>query len=71
MTVKVVVVPVPGGEPITSADVVARCRERLASYKRPRYVEFLCADELPRSTTGKLQRHLLAARGASDDQRVD
>jgi fatty-acyl-CoA synthase len=70
-TVKVVVVPVPGGEPITSADVVARCRERLASYKRPRYVEFLCADELPRSTTGKLQRHLLAARGASDDQRVD
>ena len=69
-TVKVVVVRAPGTEPITSAEVVARCREHLASYKRPRYVEFLSADELPRSTTGKLQRHVLAARGATDDQRV-
>ena len=68
-TVKVVVVRTPGGE-ITAEEVVARCRERLASYKRPRYVEFLGADELPRSTTGKLQRHVLAERGARDGERI-
>lgn len=69
-TVKVVVVRAPGTEPVTADEIVARCRERLASYKRPHYVEFLTADELPRSTTGKLQRHVLAGRGATDDQRV-
>ncbi|HZD67031.1 MAG TPA: class I adenylate-forming enzyme family protein [Acidimicrobiales bacterium] len=69
-TVKVVVVRAPGSEPVTAEEIVACCRERLASYKRPRYVEFLGADELPRSTTGKLQRHVLVARGGRDDQRV-
>jgi len=33
----------------------------LAGYKRPRFVEFMDADRLPRSTTGKLLRHELAA----------
>ncbi|TCK26017.1 fatty-acyl-CoA synthase [Pseudonocardia endophytica] len=69
-TVKVVVVRAPGTEPVTAGEIVGRCRERLASYKRPHYVEFLTADQLPRSTTGKLQRHVLAERGATDDQRV-
>ncbi|MFR9806017.1 class I adenylate-forming enzyme family protein [Pseudonocardia sp. RS010] len=68
-TVKVVVVPAPGERPTAEA-VVARCRERLASYKRPHYVEFLSAAELPRSTTGKLQRHVLAERGARPTEEV-
>jgi acyl-CoA synthetase (AMP-forming)/AMP-acid ligase II len=69
-TVKVVVVRAPGTTPVTAEEIVSRCRERLASYKRPHYVEFLTADQLPRSTTGKLQRHVLAERGATDEQRV-
>jgi acyl-CoA synthetase (AMP-forming)/AMP-acid ligase II len=68
-TVKVVVVPAPGARP-SAEEIVARCRERLASYKRPHYVEFLAADQLPRSTTGKLQRHLLAERGARPSEEV-
>lgn len=57
--VKAAVVRRPGAE-LGAADVVAWCRERLAGYKRPRYVQFMAAEELPRSTTGKLQRHELA-----------
>jgi acyl-CoA synthetase (AMP-forming)/AMP-acid ligase II len=58
-TVKVVVVRHPGAE-LSAAEVVAWCRDRLAGYKRPHYVRFMAAEELPRSTTGKLQRHELA-----------
>jgi acyl-CoA synthetase (AMP-forming)/AMP-acid ligase II len=68
-TVKVVVVRAPGAE-VTAAQIVERCRERLAGFKRPRYVEFVAAQELPRSTTGKLQRHVLAERGAAETERA-
>ncbi|MBN9109154.1 MAG: acyl--CoA ligase [Pseudonocardia sp.] len=68
-TVKVVVVRAPGGS-VTGDEVVAWCRERLAAFKRPHFVEFVDASELPRSTTGKLQRHLLAERGADEKERV-
>jgi acyl-CoA synthetase (AMP-forming)/AMP-acid ligase II len=42
---------------MTEADVETICRRDLASYKRPRQVHFVGFDELPRSTTGKIQRH--------------
>ncbi|MDA1100863.1 MAG: class I adenylate-forming enzyme family protein [Proteobacteria bacterium] len=47
---------------LTADDLMARCREHLSSYKRPKEIIFLAADELPRSTTGKVQRHELEAR---------
>lgn len=68
-TVKIVVVRSPGAE-VTGKEIVAWCRERLAAFKRPHFVEFVDAAALPRSTTGKLQRHLLAERGAHDGERV-
>jgi acyl-CoA synthetase (AMP-forming)/AMP-acid ligase II len=68
-TVKVAIVRAPGAD-ITAQEVVERCRERLAGFKCPRYVAFLDAAEIPRSTTGKLQRHVLAARGAQESERV-
>jgi len=68
-TVKVAVVRAPGAE-VTGSEIVERCRERLAGFKCPRYVAFLDAADIPRSTTGKLQRHVLAARGADPSERV-
>jgi fatty-acyl-CoA synthase len=68
-TVKVAVVRAPGTD-VTAAEIVERCRERLAGFKCPRYVAFLDAADIPRSTTGKLQRHVLAARGADPSERV-
>lgn len=39
------------------------CRDRLAGFTRPRYVEFVASERIPRSATGKLQRHELSNGG--------
>ena len=38
-------------------DIIEYCRENMAAYKRPRWVEFV--DELPKTATGKIQRYKL------------
>ncbi|MHC0055573.1 MULTISPECIES: class I adenylate-forming enzyme family protein [Roseobacteraceae] len=38
------------------------CRENLAGYKRPREFLFIAFEDFPRSTSGKIQRHMLEAR---------
>ena len=63
-TIKAVIVLRPGAA-LTAEEITVHCRAHLASYKRPRYVQFVSAAEIPRSTTGKILRHDLAARGAS------
>jgi malonyl-CoA/methylmalonyl-CoA synthetase len=42
---------------IDTADLEARCREKLASFKIPRRFEVI--DKLPRNALGKVQKHLL------------
>ncbi|MBL8588340.1 MAG: AMP-binding protein [Methylobacteriaceae bacterium] len=42
---------------LTEEDVRAICRDKLASYKRPREVRLIALEAFPRSTTGKIQRH--------------
>jgi benzoate-CoA ligase family protein len=48
------VVRAPGHDDVGAEDLIAWCREGLASFKRPRRIEF--TDELPKTATGKLQR---------------
>ena len=38
-------------------ELISYCRENMAQYKRPRWVEFV--DELPKTATGKIQRYKL------------
>ena len=45
-------------------------RTSLAGYKRPRLVEFVASERMPRSATGKLQRHELAKWPIGEDQKV-
>jgi long-chain acyl-CoA synthetase len=47
------------GTSCTAAEIIAHCRQQLASYKIPRAVEFL--QDLPRNSTGKILRRALAA----------
>jgi malonyl-CoA/methylmalonyl-CoA synthetase len=54
-----VIVPKEGRTP-DAEDIIAFCRERLASYKKPRRVVFVAS--LPRNALGKVQKHLLAER---------
>lgn len=54
--VKVYVVP-NNGAALQEIAVKAHCRARLATYKIPKVIEFV--DALPRTSSGKIQRHLL------------
>ena len=38
-------------------ELVAYCRDKMADYKRPRWIEFV--DQLPKTATGKIQRFRL------------
>ena len=38
------------------------CRGKVAHYKPPKEVHFVEMEELSRSTSGKIQRHVLEAR---------
>jgi malonyl-CoA/methylmalonyl-CoA synthetase len=49
-------------EEIDSAEIEARCREKLASFKIPR--AFIAVEKLPRNAMGKIQKHLLPKAGA-------
>lgn len=42
------------GMQAAEADIVAHCRDRIAGYKKPKYVRFLAP--LPRNSTGKVQK---------------
>lgn len=46
-------------EPVTDLSLIDWCRSRLAHYKCPRYLTF---SELPKTSTGKIQKHVLRAR---------
>ncbi|MEA2366367.1 MAG: hypothetical protein QOI32_1879 [Thermoleophilaceae bacterium] len=65
--VKAVVVRRDGSELDVDA-VVAACRERLASYKKPSSVDFV--DELPKTGSGKIMRRKLRDRYWTGERRV-
>jgi acyl-coenzyme A synthetase/AMP-(fatty) acid ligase len=45
--------------PEMETELIAYCREKMAGYKRPRWIEFV--EELPKTATGKIQRFKLRA----------
>jgi len=45
------------GDDVLADALVAHCAERMAGYKRPRWIEFV--EELPKTATGKIQRYRL------------
>ncbi len=65
--VKAFVVLAPGAS-LSREDIVAWCRQHIAGYKRPRYIEF--ADQIPRDFNLKPQRRQLAARVTTSEQAV-
>lgn len=46
-------------EDLTEETLMRRCSDSLARYKRPSEIRFIAFDDFPRSTSGKIQRHLL------------
>jgi benzoate-CoA ligase len=62
---KAFVVLMPGlrGDETLADALKSHVKSRLAPYKYPRWIEFI--DELPKTATGKIQRHVLRAREAA------
>jgi long-chain acyl-CoA synthetase len=52
------------GRGITAEEVVAHCREHIASYKKPKHV--FMVERLPRNVNGKVRKADLRARAARD-----
>jgi fatty-acyl-CoA synthase len=50
------------GATVTEAEIVAHCRAHLAHFKAPRRVVF---GELPKTSTGKIQKFVLRAKARS------
>ncbi len=57
--VKAVVIRMPGCD-VTEAMVIEHCKNHIASYKKPKSVDFV--DAMPRSAMGKILKHELRAR---------
>ena len=57
------VIPVPGYT-ITPEEVVAHCTDRLAKFKVPKTA--IVTDGIPRTASGKVQKHLLRARALEE-----
>ncbi len=55
-------VEIKPGASVTAADIVAHCKQHLAGFKVPRAVEFC---ELPKTSTGKIQKFELRQRAGS------
>ena len=53
----VAVISVRAGHEVSGADLVAFCREEIASYKKPRHVVFV--DSLPKNASGKVLKREL------------
>ncbi len=47
---------------LNKAALMDLCKKDLSGYKRPKEIHFIDAQSLPRSTTGKVQRHVLEER---------
>ena len=53
------------GESVKDDTIIAWCRERLASFRVPERVEF--RHVLPRTSVGKIQKHLLRAELVAEE----
>lgn len=62
--VKALVRPKDGDE-ISPEDIVEHCRGKMASFKVPRYIEFV--EEFPYTPTGKIQKQQLREREKSEE----
>ena len=52
------------GETATVDEILDFCREKLAPYKRPKFVEF--REELPKTIVGKMLHRVLVAEEANN-----
>ena len=55
------------GETATDEEIINFCKEKLAAYKSPKFVEF--RQELPKSAVGKILRKILRDEEAAKQEK--
>ncbi|MFH2060837.1 MAG: acyl--CoA ligase family protein [Pseudomonadota bacterium] len=63
---KAFIVPKPGATPVPE-DIIQFCKEHLARFKAPKFIEF---GELPKTATGKIQKFKLREKEWQDKERT-
>jgi len=63
--VHAVVVPKDPDHPPTAEEIIEHTQGKIAGYKRPKSVEFISMEEMPRTSTGKILHRKLRERYAS------
>jgi acyl-CoA synthetase (AMP-forming)/AMP-acid ligase II len=58
------VIPADPGDPPAGEEIIAFCRGKMASYKRPKAVRFVSQEEMPRTGSGKVLHRVLRERYA-------
>jgi len=56
--VKAVIIP-KDGEMLTELEIKEFCKDKMAGYKKPKTVDFIKPEEMPRTTTGKIRHREL------------
>jgi len=59
--VKAVVVRKKGME-VTEREIIDYCKDKMSGYKKPKSVDFIAEDEMPRTATGKILHRKLRER---------
>ena len=59
--VTVIVIRKPGltGKDISEQDIINCCKDKIASYKRPKEIIFIEPEDMPRTGTGKILHRIL------------
>jgi len=62
------VIPRDPDDPPQVEEIISCCREKLASFKRPKAVHFISEQEMPRTGSGKILHRALRMRYAGEAQ---
>ncbi len=67
--VRAVVVPKPGFSPTKELEheILLFCRDKLADFKRPKAIDFVSDEEMPRTSTGKVAHRVLRDKYIDSD----
>ena len=63
--VKAVVI-LKDGQEATEQEIIDHCRSKMAGFKKPKSVDFIKADEMPRTGTGKILHRVLREKYESE-----
>jgi acyl-CoA synthetase (AMP-forming)/AMP-acid ligase II len=61
---------VPKDDSLTGGDVIEMCRGKIANYKLPKEVRFITQGQLPRNSSGKIERREVEALLSTPDARA-